>query len=110
MHPRYEYEPIIQRKDFCWPDKKRLAVYIALNVESYTFGDGLIEELLPAGPQPDVLNYSWRDYGNRVGVWRLLQLLDELPLPVTLLVNSHLYAVAPQVVAAFRKRGDQIAC
>lgn len=110
MHTRYPYQPIHKRTDYTWPGDKRLAVYIALNVESYTLGDGLIEELLPAGLPPDVLNYSWCDYGNRVGIWRILELLKELKLPVTLLVNSRLYATAPQIVAAFRERGDEIAC
>jgi hypothetical protein len=34
------------------------------------------------------LNYAWGDYGNRVGVWRLLELFDQLSLPVALLVNA----------------------
>jgi allantoinase len=110
MQRRYEYRSIRQRAEYRWPDEKQLGVYIALNVESYSLGEGLIEELLPAGPQPDVLNYSWCDYGNRVGVWRLLELLDELELPVTLLVNAALYATAPDIIAAFRNRGDEIAC
>jgi hypothetical protein len=70
----------------------------------------VIEELLPAGPQPDVLNYSWCDYGNRVGVWRILELLKEFGIPVTLLVNSHVYKQFPEVVDPFRERGDEIAC
>jgi len=110
QNARYEYQPIVDRKDYSWPEGKRLAVYIALNVESYSFGEGMIEELLPAGPRPDVLNYSWCDYGNRVGVWRLRELLDEFALPVTLLVNSNVYSRAPQIVTAFRERGDEIAC
>jgi allantoinase len=110
MNTRYHYQPIIQRRDYCWPEGKRLALYIALNVESYSFGEGMIEELLPPAPQPDILNYAWCDYGNRVGVWRILDLLDELHLPVTLLVNSNLYSAAPQIMSAFRTRGDEIAC
>jgi peptidoglycan/xylan/chitin deacetylase (PgdA/CDA1 family) len=110
MQTRYPYRPIKERADYSWPEGKRLAVYIALNVESYTFGGGMIEELLPSAPQPDILNYAWCDYGNRIGVWRILELLEELHLPVTLLVNSRLYGEAPQIMAAFRKRGDEIAC
>ena len=52
-------------------------------------------------PQPDVLNYSWRDYGNRVGVFRLAELFAELKLPVSLLVNAQMYEHAPQAIAAF---------
>jgi allantoinase len=110
MSARYEYRPIVERSEYFWPERKKLAVYIALNVELYTFGGGMIEELLPAAPQPDVLNYAWCDYGNRVGVWRILALLDELRLPVTLLVNSRLYSTAPQIMSAFRNRGDEVAC
>ena len=67
--------------DYSWPGGKRLAVYFALNLEHFAFGEGLGDELAPGGPQPDVLNYAWRDYGNRVGAWRLLELFDELELP-----------------------------
>ena len=71
------------RRTTRWPDANRLAVYVALNVEQYRFGEGIIEELVPGGPQPDVLNYSWCDYGTRVGVWRLLDALEEFHIPVT---------------------------
>jgi allantoinase len=108
--PRYSYSAITQRPDYSWPGGRRLAVYVALNVEQYRFGEGLIEELVPAGPQPDVLNYSWCDYGTRVGVWRILDLLEEFRIPVTLLVNSDLYAACPSAIEPFRKRGDEIAC
>ena len=48
-----------------------------------------------------MLNYAWRDYGNRAGVFRLAELFGELKLPVSLLVNADMYAHAPQAVAAF---------
>ena len=80
-----------------------------MNLECFHFGQGLGAELTPGGPQPDVLNYAWRDYGNRVGVWRMLELFDDLSLPTTTLVNSEMYAAAPRVVEAFRARGDEIA-
>ena len=69
-HNRYPYSPIPARAVYDWPDGKRLAVYIGLNLEWFSFGQGLGAELAPGGPQPDVLNYAWRDYGNRVGVFR----------------------------------------
>lgn len=108
--PRYNYSPVTQRADYSWPEGKRLAVYLALNVEQYKFGDGEVEELVRSRHQPDVLNYSWCNYGTRVGVWRLLDLVEEFGIPVTLLVNSDLYGAAPMVVDAFRRRGDEIAC
>jgi peptidoglycan/xylan/chitin deacetylase (PgdA/CDA1 family) len=108
-HGRYDYSPIVGRPDYSWPGGRRLAVYIGLNLEHFAFGEGLGAELAPAGPQPDVLNYAWRDYGNRVGAWRLLRLFDELELPTTVLLNSTMYDYAPELVAAFRNRGDEIA-
>jgi allantoinase len=100
-HGRYPYSPITERQPYDWPGGKRLAVYIALNLEWFSFGEGLGAELAPGGPQPDVLNYSWRDYGNRVGVFRLAELFGALKLPVSLLVNAAMVDEAPQAVEAF---------
>lgn len=107
-HGRYEYVPIVGRPDYRWPGEKRLAVYVALNLEHFAFGEGLGAELAPGGPQPDVLNHAWRDYGNRVGAWRMLSLFDELALPVSVLVNSEIYGHCPQLMDAFRARGDEV--
>jgi allantoinase len=100
-HGRYPYSPITERQQYDWPGGKRLALYIGLNLEWFPFGAGLGAELAPGGPPPDVLNYSWRDYGNRVGVFRLAELFDELKLPVSLLVNAAMVEHAPQAVDAF---------
>jgi len=107
-HGRYDYVPITQRAPYTWPGGKQLAIYLALNLEHFAFGEGLGAELAPGGPAPDVLNYSWRDYGNRVGAWRLLELFDELQLPTSVLLNTAMYEYAPELVAAFRARGDEM--
>ncbi len=62
---------------------------------------GLGAELAPGGPPPDVLNYAWRDYGNRVGVFRLADLFAEINMPVSLLVNAQMIEHAPQAIRAF---------
>ncbi|SLN49362.1 polysaccharide deacetylase family protein [Roseisalinus antarcticus] len=108
-HGRFDYAPINARPDFLWPGGKRLAVYLGINLEHFAFGAGLGAELAPGGPQPDVLNYAWRDYGNRVGAWRLIELLDRLKLPATVLANSAMYDHAPELMAAHARRGDEIA-
>ena len=107
-HDRYTYSPLPARTPFAWPNGTKLAVYLGINLEHFAFGEGLGAELAPGGPHPDVLNFAWRDYGNRVGAWRLMQLLDELEFPASVLLNSALYAHAPQLVAAHRARGDEI--
>lgn len=107
-HGRYDYHPLPDRPRYAWPGGARLAVYIGLNLEHFAFGEGLGAELAPGGPQPDILNYAWRDYGNRVGAWRLIQLLDALAMPATVLLNSAMYDYAPALIAAHRDRGDEI--
>jgi peptidoglycan/xylan/chitin deacetylase (PgdA/CDA1 family) len=107
-HGRYDYSALPARPVYDWPGGKRLAVYVALNLETFSFGEGLGARLAPALGEPDVLNYSWRDYGNRVGAWRLRDLFDELQLPASVLVNSWTYDEAPELIAAFRSRGDEI--
>ena len=108
-HHRYAYSDITSRPVFDWPGGRRLAVYIGVNAEAFAFGEGLGAELAPGGPQPDVLNYAWRDYGNRVGLPRLREMLDRLGLHCTLLANSAVYTECPGLVESFRARGDEIA-
>jgi peptidoglycan/xylan/chitin deacetylase (PgdA/CDA1 family) len=108
-HGRYDYTAWRGRRPYAWPGGAKLAVYLGVNLEHFAFGEGLGAELAPGGPQPDVLNFAWRDYGNRVGGWRLLDLLDEVAMPATVLLNSAMYDYAPDLVAAHRARGDEMA-
>ncbi len=108
-HGRYDYRPITMRPDFRWPGGKRLAVYVALGVECYAFGEGMTENLVPGGGDAhDVLNASWREYGNRVGAWRIMQAMQALDLPLTILLNTALYGEAPALTDAFRAGGHEI--
>ncbi|WP_425066662.1 polysaccharide deacetylase family protein [Reyranella sp.] len=107
-HDRYDYVPLRGRADYSWPAGRRLAVYFALNLEHFSYGEGLGAELAPGGPHPDILNYAWRDYGNRVGAWYMLDAFDALRLPMAALVNSSMYDYAPELIAACRARGDEI--
>ncbi len=107
-HGRFPYAAIHQRPTYHWPNGAGLAVYIALNHEHFAFGEGLGASLGPVSPQPDVLNWSWREYGNRVGAWRCLELLDGLHMPAAALVNTALYDHCPELVAACVARGDEI--
>jgi peptidoglycan/xylan/chitin deacetylase (PgdA/CDA1 family) len=107
-HGRFAYRPITRRPHYEWPNGARLAVYLALNLEHFAFGEGLGAMIGPASPQPDVLNHAWREYGNRVGAWRCLELFDQLGLPSAALVNTALYDHCPELVAACVARGDEI--
>jgi peptidoglycan/xylan/chitin deacetylase (PgdA/CDA1 family) len=107
-HTRYRYSAIGQRAPFRWPNGARVAVYFALGIEEYSFGEGLAENLVSAGTHPDVLNSSWRDYGNRVGAWRVLQAFHEYRLPLAILLNSAVCESAPDLVTAAQAQGCEI--
>jgi peptidoglycan/xylan/chitin deacetylase (PgdA/CDA1 family) len=107
-HGRYDYSAITKRPDYSWPGGKRLAVHLCLNVEHFAFGEGLGNDYSVPQPQPNVRSYAWRDYGNRVGAWRLLEFADAHELPYAMLINSELYDYCPELVAAYAGRGDEI--
>ena len=107
-HGRFDYLPITRRPGYRWPGGAGLAVYLGFNLEHFAFGEGLGACIAPAAPQPDVLNTSWRDYGNRVGAWRCIELFDQLALPTGALVNTALYDYCPELVTALVARGDEL--
>ena len=107
-HGRYDYSAIEQRKDYSWPGGKRLAFYVALNIEHFAYGAGIgIDPTNRGGPQTQ-RNWAWRDYGNRVGIWRLFKMLDELKLPATILLNSSVCEHYAPIIERIRKRGDDV--
>ena len=107
-HGRFDYEGVNQRKSYRWPNGAGLAVYLGFNIEHFAFGEGLGAAIGPVSPQPDVLNYSWREYGNRVGAWRCLELFESLGMPAAALINTALYDHCPELIAACVARGDEL--
>lgn len=105
---RFDYAPIVGRPDFAWPEGRRLAVYFALCVEHFAYGTGLGLPYSPGLAQPNTYNWAWREYGNRVGGFRLIELFEEHGLPLTVLLNTECYDHCPQLVAAHRSRGDEV--
>jgi peptidoglycan/xylan/chitin deacetylase (PgdA/CDA1 family) len=108
-HGRYAYSPIEKRAVYDWPSGKRLAFYIGLNIEHFAFMAGIGNDPFTraAGPQTQ-RNYAWRDYGLRVAVWRIFEMLDELQIPATILLNSLVCEHYPDVIDRIRARGDTI--
>lgn len=107
-HNRYRYSAINKRPLYNWPNGTRLAVHFSLNVEHFRFGEGGGNDYAAPQPQPNVRSYGWRDYGNRVGAWRLLDLAHKFDIPYALLVNTDLYQYCPGLIQAFSQRGDEI--
>ena len=106
-HGRYAYRSIRNRPDFAWPGGKRLAFHVGVNVEYFAFGAGLIHNLTVPLPQPDQRSFAWADYGNRIGFFRILDLLDEFALPGSHLVNTEIFKHCPDIAPAILSRNDE---
>ena len=107
-HTRYDYSSITSRPVYNWPNGTRLAVYVALNIEQFSFGEGKGAAIAPPDQALSHSVFSWRDYGNRVGIWRLLAMLDELGMPAEAQLNTAVYEHCPDIAPALRARGDEI--
>src|SRR5882672_2648654 len=77
-HGRFPYSAIVDRVPLRWPNGARVAVWVIPNIEHFLF-DRPSTPITHATLRlvPDVLNYSWRDYGVRVGIWRLMELMEK---------------------------------
>jgi peptidoglycan/xylan/chitin deacetylase (PgdA/CDA1 family) len=107
-HDRFDYLPITARAGYDWPGGARLAVYLGFNIEHFSFGEGLGAKLGAALAEPDVLNYSWREYGNRVGAWRCLELFDALGFPAGIIANTAVFDHCAALIEACVRRGDEL--
>lgn len=102
----YPYSPIVDRPVWQLPGGARIAVYVGLNVETYdTNGPG--PTLIPALANRDVdpINSGWRDYGPRVGIWRLSELLADVGITPSVLLNSGVCAAHPQIIEHGAEQG-----
>jgi peptidoglycan/xylan/chitin deacetylase (PgdA/CDA1 family) len=99
---------ISDRPVYEWPGGKRLAIHFSLNLEHFKFGEGIGNDYAVPQPQPNVRSYGWKDYGNRVGAIRLLELADRYEFNYGLLVNTDLYHYCPDLIRKFSGRGDEI--
>lgn len=106
-HGRYDYVPITKRPVYDWPEGKRLAVFFCNNIEHFAFGVGNSPDSTGLPMPPSQRNYAWRDYGNRVGIWSYLDLLDEFGLPGAHNVNSAVLEYCPEIVERLNGRGDE---
>ncbi|MGH2873909.1 MAG: polysaccharide deacetylase family protein [Solirubrobacteraceae bacterium] len=102
----YDYSPIVERPPLSWPGGASVAFYLGVNIEHYQL-DKPATSISPvtAGLVPDPMNYGWRDYAPRVGIWRLIELLDSLGVRPSVLLNSDVCRHYPQIIAAGTERG-----
>lgn len=101
MHrPPIGYTPLIDRPALRWPNGARVALWVQVNLEHFEYDQpGL--QLPPTRPSPtlpDVKNAGWRDYGNRVGVFRLMEVLDRHGVRASAPTNAEVCRFYPEVI------------
>jgi peptidoglycan/xylan/chitin deacetylase (PgdA/CDA1 family) len=103
----FPYSPIIDRPRLCWPNGAHVALWVIPNVEFFA-----LNEVIPAGtgtgvapmPAPDIPSWSVRDYGNRIGIFRIMDVLDRHGIRATAALNSDLCARHPRIIEEGNRR------
>jgi allantoinase len=106
---RIAYSPITGRPQLTLPGGARMAVWVIVNIEEWSPLETMPRTVLtpPAGgsPMPDIPNWAWHEYGNRVGFWRLVEVFDELKIPAVLAINGSAIKSYEPVARAGLTRG-----
>jgi allantoinase len=111
-HSLYRYSAIPRREPLRWPGGARLAICVYLYFEYMEFDQPrniVRDPRLKDRPRPDCREYSWYQYGNRVGIFRIIELLDRYGIKATVAANSEAVVRFPYLVEAFAKRGYEFA-
>lgn len=114
----YDYSALPDRAPLRWPDGARIAVIFTINIEQwdmthdspvplYAGGPSAVPYELP-GTVPDYANFTWREYGQRVGIWRLIDVFDRAGVPCTCTINARTALDRRRIVDAVNERGWEI--
>jgi peptidoglycan/xylan/chitin deacetylase (PgdA/CDA1 family) len=105
-HGRFDYSPIVDRPPLRWPNGARVALWVIPNIEHFLFDrpSTSISDATHA-LKPDVLNYSWRDYGVRVGIWRMMDIMTRHGIRGTVALNADVCAEYPRIIDEGKKLG-----
>lgn len=101
----YDYWPYFRRPKIVWPGGARVAFWVAPNIEFYELDPPANPQRKPwPRPYPDILPYSHRDYGNRVGHWRLMEAMDKYNVRGSISLSVALCDHHPEIIAACKER------
>jgi len=105
---RLAYSPIVNRPPLVLPGGARMVCWVIINVEEWDINQPMPRTVLtpPAGgaPMPDIPNWAWHEYGNRVGFWRMLEVLDRLDIKAVLCLNGSCLRTYAPIAEAARER------
>jgi peptidoglycan/xylan/chitin deacetylase (PgdA/CDA1 family) len=104
-HGRFDYSPLIDRPPLRWPNGARLAVWVIPNIEHFWFDRAATRIPGAITLSPDVMGYSWRDYGVRVGIWRMMEIMQRHNVRGTVALNSEVCAEYPRIIEEGKKLG-----
>ena len=98
----FPYSPIIHRKKLAWPNGARLALWVIPNIEFFSLAENISAS--PTGKLPDVPTWAARDYGNRIGVFRFMDVFDRYGIRATVALNSDVCIHHPAIIEEGNKR------
>jgi allantoinase len=105
-HDRFAYSAIVDRPPLRWPNGARVAVWVIPNIEHFLFDrPGTPVTVATLALSPDVLNYAWRDFGPRVGIWRLMDMMERYGFKGTVALNSDVCERYTRIVEEGNKLG-----
>jgi peptidoglycan/xylan/chitin deacetylase (PgdA/CDA1 family) len=100
---RLKFAGIAKRPRLCWSNGARVAVWVIPNIEYFAItGHGTSIRQNPTPLRPDIANHSWREYGARVGVWRLMELMERFRVPGTVALNAAVCDEYPEILEQAR--------
>jgi allantoinase len=115
---RYDWVPLPARKPLKWPNGKRLALIVTMNCEHWDLVKDTSEPYYAGGPpmMPDPVpgnvadfpNFTWREYGQRVGVWRLFKVFEDAGVPLSVTINAKTALERREIVDYVNARGWEI--
>jgi allantoinase len=106
---RIDYSAIVDRAPLRFPGDTRIVVWPVFNIENWDTDKPMPRAALtPPGEQlfvPDIPNWSWQEYGMRVGFWRIMKAFQDRDITATLSINASVCDVYPRVAAAAKEAG-----
>jgi allantoinase len=110
-HERYSWSMLPRRKKIAWPQGKKIALMVMPALEWFPLdmtGKPFKAPGAMMTPYPDLRHYTLRDYGNRVGIFRVMKALDRFGIRASVAVNAAVAARHPSLIKACIDRGWEI--
>jgi peptidoglycan/xylan/chitin deacetylase (PgdA/CDA1 family) len=107
---RAPFSAIVDRPPLPLPEGARMVLWTIINVEDWDIGGVMPRHVtsppsLGKAPIPDIPNWTWHEYGMRVGFWRMKEIMDRFGITPTLAINGNVCNVYPRIAQAAKDGG-----